>query len=112
MRTPAGPGIEFLDYLTPTDGRPLPGGTTADDLWGEVVVMRAAIRGSNTPMLRDPKRANLAIMPLPFGRLIEPDEIAALIEFLLGPYAGAITGQMIYVCGGSSIPGLPAPPKV
>jgi NAD(P)-dependent dehydrogenase (short-subunit alcohol dehydrogenase family) len=83
----------------------------AEFIYRGITANAIAPGSTNTPMLRDPKRANLAIMPLPFGRLIEPEEIAALIEFLLGPYAGAITGQMIYVCGGSSIPGLPAPPK-
>ena len=42
MRAPAGPGIEFLDYLMPTDGRPMPGNTTAEYLWSEVIVMREA----------------------------------------------------------------------
>ena len=73
------------------------------------VTANAIAPGStDTPMLRDPSRANLAVMPLPIGRLIDPDEIAAFAEFLIGPHAGAITGQMIYVCGGASIAGLPA----
>jgi NAD(P)-dependent dehydrogenase (short-subunit alcohol dehydrogenase family) len=45
-------------------------------------------------------------MPLPIGRLIDPDEVAALIEFLLGRHAGAITGQTIFICGGASIAGI------
>jgi 3-oxoacyl-[acyl-carrier protein] reductase len=83
----------------------------AEFIYRGITANAIAPGSTNTPMLRDPRRANLAIMPLPFGRLIEPDEVAALIEFLLGPNAGAITGQMIYVCGGSSISGLPPPPK-
>ena len=40
----------------------------------------------------------------PIGRLIEPDEIAALVRFLLSAQAAAITGQDIAICGGASLP--------
>jgi catechol 2,3-dioxygenase-like lactoylglutathione lyase family enzyme len=33
LRSPGGPGIEFLEYLTPRDGRPAPQDTRANDLW-------------------------------------------------------------------------------
>ena len=33
LRTQNGPGIEFLDYLTPKNGRPAPANTQANDLW-------------------------------------------------------------------------------
>ena len=33
LRAPAGPGIELLEYLAPRDGRPMPPGTRANDLW-------------------------------------------------------------------------------
>lgn len=33
LRAPAGPGIEFLEYVTPRDGRPMPSGSQTDDLW-------------------------------------------------------------------------------
>jgi catechol 2,3-dioxygenase-like lactoylglutathione lyase family enzyme len=33
LRTPSGPGVEFLDYLTPKDGRPTPVDSRANDLW-------------------------------------------------------------------------------
>jgi catechol 2,3-dioxygenase-like lactoylglutathione lyase family enzyme len=33
LRAPAGPGIEFLEYLAPSDGRPFPPDTRASDLW-------------------------------------------------------------------------------
>ena len=32
LRAPAGPGIEFLEYLAPTDGRPFPADEQANDL--------------------------------------------------------------------------------
>ncbi|HEU4342112.1 MAG TPA: VOC family protein [Candidatus Binatia bacterium] len=33
LRTQSGPGVEFLDYLTPKNGRPAPADTRANDLW-------------------------------------------------------------------------------
>ena len=33
LRAESGPGIEFLDYLTPKNGRPAPADTQANDLW-------------------------------------------------------------------------------
>lgn len=58
---------------------------------------------TDTAMLRDPARANNAPKIPPIGRLIDPEEVAALSCFLLGPEAGAITGQQIFICGGSSL---------
>ena len=37
-----GPGIEFLEYLTPRTGRPMPGDTQANDLWHWQVHLRSA----------------------------------------------------------------------
>ena len=37
---------------------------------------------------------------VPMGRLGEPDDVAALAEFLMGPAATYITGQSIAVDGG------------
>ncbi|MFD7994857.1 SDR family oxidoreductase [Streptomyces mexicanus] len=42
---------------------------------------------------------------IPAGRLGRPEEVAAAIAFLLGEEAGFITGQMLSVDGGGSIPG-------
>ena len=44
---------------------------------------------------------------VPMRRLGEPDEIAAAIEFLLSRDASFVTGQVLHVCGGSSVGGSP-----
>ena len=56
-----------------------------------------------TPMLVDPNRVATPPKTPPIGRLITPEEVAELTAFLLGPHAGAITGQQIVICGGSSL---------
>ena len=33
LRAPAGPGVEFLEYLAPRNGRPAPRDTRANDIW-------------------------------------------------------------------------------
>jgi 3-oxoacyl-[acyl-carrier protein] reductase len=56
-----------------------------------------------TAMLNDPARQSAAPRVPPLGRLIEPQEIAALVAYLLSPDAAAITGQEIQSCGGASL---------
>jgi len=58
---------------------------------------------TDTPMLADPGRsATPPVMP-PLGALVDPEDVAALAEFLLGPHGKSITGQNYVVCGGASL---------
>lgn len=58
---------------------------------------------TDTPMLSDPARRHTPPKPPPMGRFIEPDEVAGLIAFLLGPHGRNVTGQAIVQCGGASL---------
>jgi NAD(P)-dependent dehydrogenase (short-subunit alcohol dehydrogenase family) len=58
---------------------------------------------TDTPMLQDPARAKTPPRLPPIGRLIQPDEVAALVAYLTRLEAAAITGQDIAICGGSSV---------
>jgi NAD(P)-dependent dehydrogenase (short-subunit alcohol dehydrogenase family) len=58
---------------------------------------------TQTAMLDDPARQSTSPKLPPLRRLIQPDEIAALVTYLLSPSAAAITGQDIQICGGASL---------
>lgn len=71
-----------------------------------ITVNVVAPAATDTPQLRDPARSDAPVRPLPIGRLIMPEEVAATIAFLASADAGAITGQTIYQCGGASLAGV------
>ena len=68
-----------------------------------VTVNVVAPAATETPMLKDPTRANVAPKLPPIGRFIRPEEVAAAVAFLLSADAAAITGQQLVICGGSSL---------
>jgi catechol 2,3-dioxygenase-like lactoylglutathione lyase family enzyme len=53
LRAPKGPGIEFLEYLSPRDGRPFPSDTRASDLWHWQINLRADDVNRVADVLRD-----------------------------------------------------------
>jgi len=59
-----------------------------------------------TPLLQgdmdDPVTgAAIRSFPVPLGRIAEPEEIAELAAFLLGPAGSFIQGSIYYIDGGS-----------
>jgi 3-oxoacyl-[acyl-carrier protein] reductase len=69
-----------------------------------ITVNIVAPASTDTAMLTDPHRAGTPAAALPpIGRRIRPEEVAALVVFLLSADAAAITGQEIHICGGSSL---------
>lgn len=68
-----------------------------------ITVNVVAPGATDTPMLRDPKRASVAPKMPPMGRLVKPEEVAATAAFLLSEGAASITGQQLVICGGASL---------
>lgn len=68
-----------------------------------ITVNVVAPAATETPMLGDPGRSGVPPRVPPMGRLIRPDEVAAAVAFLTSPEADAITGQVLTICGGSSL---------
>ena len=52
LKTLSGPGVEFLEYLTPRDGRPTPPDTRANDLWHWQTAMRVGHADAAAEKLR------------------------------------------------------------
>lgn len=68
-----------------------------------ITVNVVAPGATETPMLHDPARVSVVPRLPPIGRFVQPSEVAALVAFLLGDEAAAITGQQIVICGGASL---------
>ncbi|VXD04676.1 Oxidoreductase [Pseudomonas sp. 8Z] len=68
-----------------------------------ITVNLVAPGATETPMLNDPARQGTPPRQPPIGRFIQPREVAAMTAFLLGPDAGAVTGQQLVICGGASL---------
>ncbi len=59
----------------------------------------------DTPLLRDkdPQLFERLIKSVPLGRVGTVDDVAGAVSFLASERARAITGQVLYVCGGKSV---------
>jgi NAD(P)-dependent dehydrogenase (short-subunit alcohol dehydrogenase family) len=78
------------------------------DAWGRAGVRLNAVAPGpvETPLLQgsidDPELGPLVdALPIPLGRRAEPDEIAAVIEFLLSPAAALVHGSVVFADGGT-----------
>lgn len=58
---------------------------------------------TDTPMLTDPGRAAVPPVAPPLGHLVDPEDVAALASFLVGPHGSSITGQDYVICAGASL---------
>jgi hypothetical protein len=80
-----GPGIEFLEYITPPGGRPLPGNTKATDLvfWDthlavdDAAKLMAKLHESGVAFVSKPGIALSQIVRDPDGHAIQIDEDSA-----------------------------------
>jgi len=80
LRAPSGPGIEFLEYLSPRDGRPIPADTRASDLWYWQINLRADDPAALEPRLRAARAALLSAATTGLGLIVrDPDGHASLI---------------------------------
>src|SRR5207302_8582226 len=68
-----------------------------------VTVNVIAPAATDTPMLQAGARGAVTPRTPPIGRFVRPDEVAALVAFVLSEEAAAITGQQLVICGGSSL---------
>lgn len=71
LRASEGPGIEFLEYLAPRDGRPMPSDTRANDLWHWQIRLATRDGGAAMQDLRSGKAAFVSpgVVAVPDGRL-------------------------------------------
>jgi NAD(P)-dependent dehydrogenase (short-subunit alcohol dehydrogenase family) len=80
---------------------------TGADWAGSGIRLNAVAPGMiETPMITDMRSDPdvgplLAMLPIPVGRTGRPEEIAALIEFLIGPEGGYFCGSVLFCDGGS-----------
>ncbi len=95
----------FADYNASKGGAVLLARSMARDLAGRGIRVNAVCPGYvRTPMtqgyLADPAALEAILAGIPLGRVAEPDEIAAVIAFLVSDDSSYVTGSAIVVDGG------------
>src|SRR5205809_787892 len=86
LRAPRGPGIEFLEYITPPGGHSLTADAKANDLvfWNtrlavdDVAKLSAKLRESGVAFVSKPSSAHSQIVRDPDGHAMELDEVSAV----------------------------------
>ncbi len=95
----------FADYNASKGGAVLLARSMGRDLAGRGIRVNAVCPGYvRTPMteasLADPATLQTILAGIPLGRVAEPDEVAAVIAFLVSDESSYVTGSAIVVDGG------------
>jgi catechol 2,3-dioxygenase-like lactoylglutathione lyase family enzyme len=86
LRAQKGPGIEFLEYIAPSGGRPLPGNAKVNDLvfWDthlsvdDLSGLSAKLRDAGTTIISEPGILHSLIVRDPDGHAIQFDKMSSL----------------------------------
>lgn len=69
--------------------------------WVETDMARSGMELLAQSMGTDYRQAReAALAAVPIGRILETDEIAGMVLYLAGPFAGGVTAQAFSICGG------------
>jgi NAD(P)-dependent dehydrogenase (short-subunit alcohol dehydrogenase family) len=68
------------------------------DMARQGMTQGAAAMGTSYAQFRE-----LALSAVPIKRIIQPEEVARLVRFLIAPESSAITGQTYNICGGQTM---------
>lgn len=94
------PGTAAAKAALETHVRSLAFELAADGVTANAVVPGFIQKDPGTSRAVTVDKAAQVTAQIPMGRLGSPDEVAAVIVFLLSPEAGYVTGQCIHVNGG------------
>ena len=102
------PWPRFAHYCASKGGLKLFGETIARELAPRGVRVASVAPGAiltpiNRELIEDPEKRREQEEQIPWGRLGEPEEIAAAIAWLAGPEAEYVTGTTLFVDGGMTL---------
>lgn len=102
------PWPRFAHYCASKGGLKLFGETIARELAPRGVRVAAVAPGAiltpiNRELIKDPAKRREQEEQIPWGRLGEPEEIAAAVAWLAGPEAEYVTGTTLFVDGGMTL---------